>query len=283
MQAASAITKEWRGRRLAVSVLLGASAAYTAALAWSAGAPASSAALATGAVLAASVASTRKALLPQVFARAVTWLFFGPSALVVLGSLLSGRTLLEPLPFAVAGGVALLAGAPLLHTREARDPFAPVRFRRTWIAGATAALVAAIATGSLAVFAAYWGELAAAAGIAALAVGLAASARGVLAMRGSGVVLGGTTVLGAAVAALATGFAPLLLAAIPGLLLVAPIVLSRVVPGDGRSDGAVADEAPRVRVSTAARVAEDLGADLGEEADAESVAAPRRLARDRVT
>lgn len=261
MAGPNASTTVWRGRRFAVSALLGTSAAYTAALAWSAGAPASSTALATGAVLAASVAASRKALLPQVASRAVTWLFFGPSAVAVLASLASGRPLLEPIPYAIAGGVALLAGAPLLHTREAHDPFAPVRFRRTWIAGATAAITGAIVTGALAVFAAWWGELAAAAGIAALAIGLAASARSVLAMRGSGVLLGGATAVGAVVAALATGFAPLLLAALPGLLLVSPLALSRLLP----ESSPPSPEAPRLRIASPVRIAPTPDPDATEE------------------
>jgi hypothetical protein len=278
-----------------VSALLGTSAFTMAALAWSRGAPLSSTLLATGAIGAAALAASSRQLLPQVFSRAVTWLTFGPSAIALLTLLATGRSVAEPLPFAVAGGLALIAGAPLLHTREAHDPFAPRRFRRAWIAAATASLATAIVAGAVAVWSAWWGELGFAAFAAAMALGLAAGARSVLEMRGLGVVLGAATSLAAVTAAALTGFLPLLLAAIPGAMLAAPVLLSRLVPDDGDEgdEGHAKAAEVEARERTRRRAVESDGplrigaSELGDEArdDAEELAdaADARGLRDRVS
>lgn len=239
-------------RRYGTAALLAGCAVHMAALSMVRGAPLTTTVLGAGALGAAAVAAANTKLLPQVFARAVSWLLFAPAALAALLALSTGRSPLESLPFAMGAGMALLAGAPLLHTKEAHDPFAPVRFRKTWIASATASIAAAVATGALAVAGAYWGEWLPALGATALAVALAASARAVLQMRGYGVVLGAATSIAAFVAGLATGFPPLLLAALPGVMMVAPIFLSRLVPEAEETD---VTEEPRVRVQAPLRVA----------------------------
>lgn len=238
-------------RRFAPSALLAGSAVQLAALFAMRGAPLGATAVATGALASAAVAYGSRRLLPQVFARAVSWLVLAPSAIAFVDGLASGGSVLAPATFALSSGAALLAGAPLLHTPEAHATFAPVRFRRTWLTGATAAVAGAMVLGAMAVGAARWGAFEAAAFCGLLAVALAASARGVLAMRGWSVLLGGATSIAAIVAAVVTGFPPLLLAAVPGLLLASPIALSRVVPHEPETHAPAA----RVRVEVPVRVA----------------------------
>ncbi len=237
-------------RRFGTSLLLASAGVYLATLSAARGVPLSSTLVVFAALGGAALATVNRRLLPQVFARAIAWLAFAPSALAVGFLLASGRSTAEPLPFALAAGMALLAGAPLVHTEEAHDPFAPVRYRRTWIAAATASIAASILTGAAAVLQTWFGGVASGIGLAVLAVGLATSARAVLSMRGYGVVLGAATSLVALVAGVATGLTPLLLAAIPGAMMVAPLVLSRLVPARD-------DPAPSARV----RVARDGGAE----------------------
>ncbi len=206
----------------------------------------------------AGVGIARKSVLAQIASRAVAWSVALPMAFIAAVEL-AMRTSPDRLVWVLAAttGSALLLARPMLHSEEAKREFAPVRFRRTFLAGATAAATTSLFAGSLAVDLAHGHNWASAFGVGALAVSLVASAFGTLRMRGWGILLGAaTSVLSLLTALLVHDGASmaLALAAIPGALLALPIVASRI--------GKPA-EAPRARVGAVElppriRVAEDV-------------------------
>jgi hypothetical protein len=231
-----------------------------------------------GLVVAAGVGLSRRSLVAQVFSRGLAWLMFVPTAMVTVAELVA-RHSPDRLAWFVAAtsGIALLAGRPMLHTAQAQSAFAPVRFRRVFLAGATAASSVALATGMAAIDSFRWHDdwsgilhgTTAGIGLATLAASLFASAAATVRMRGWGVLLGAATsmvmLLAAAFYHDIVGLA-LAAAAVPGLVLALPILASRL--------GAPASTTPPVRISLAAtepaaitrtRVAEDDVDDLAYE------------------
>ena len=230
---------------------------------------------------AAAVALLRRGVLPQVLARGVAWIVCLPAAAGVLESLLYGR-----LPdatgsaFAASTAAALLLSWPNLHTDEARREFAPVAYRRTFLAGA----VASAAAGTIAALGGLgnlvWGQPRDGIELAALATVMLATTVGVVRMRAWGVLLGVVTALAMLVEVLlhrndftTWGFA---LAAVPGLMLAAPLLVSRLRPEKPASEprvirSAVAQPPPPVRVRVEEFPVEDPGAPW----DAETVVATR--------
>ncbi len=231
---------------------------------------------------AASVALLRKSVLPQVMARGVSWLLFLPVAAGVLESLLDGRLPPAwPMALLASVGASLLLARPHLSTPEASREFAPIAYRRTFLAGAIAAATVGLGAG-----AGWMGDLLfggrEAMGLGVLSAAMLASTLGVVRMRSWGVLLGVVTSLAMAVEAVlhannftGVGYA---LAALPGVLLAAPLLASRLQtePDIGRAQvtrtrmadagDALATAPVRVRIS------EFPPEDAGEPA------APRRLA-----
>jgi hypothetical protein len=174
-------------------------------------------------------------VLPQVLSRGVAWVVCLPALAGVLESLLYGR-----LPdsgasgFALSTGAALLLSWPNLQTDEARREFAPVAYRRTFLAGA----VASAAAGTVAALGGLgnlvWGQTSEGLPLLALSAVMLATTVGVVRMRAWGVLLGVLTALAMLVETLlhlhdftTWGFAA---AALPGLILAAPLLVSRLRP-----------------------------------------------------
>lgn len=182
----------------------------------------------------AGIGMTRRSLVPQIVSRAAAWVVLGPSLLIVLLSLNRHMTMDLRRVAALAAGtvVALLCARPMLHTKEAREAFAPKAFRRWFLAGSTAMAAIGFVTGAIAldVFA-YHGFKAAA--FAALTASLFASAIAVVRMRGWGILLGALT---SVVLLVSAGFmhrasesTALALAAAPSLLLhLLPVLVARM-------------------------------------------------------
>ena len=215
---------------------------------------------------AAAVGFTRRSLGAQVASRAATWLLFAPTAMVTIAEGLHGEVDAEVIPFALATGAALLLASPALHAPEARRFFDPVRFRRLFVAGATAMTSAALVALAFAVdgLRSYAFEPLTVALSGGLAVALLTSVVALLRMRGWGLLLGGATSLAALAVApfvrTADGIA-LALAAIPALLLwVLPVVAGRTRAGT---------EPVRLRVEATparTRIADASELDLSDEA-----------------
>jgi hypothetical protein len=183
---------------------------------------------------AAAFGLSRRSVAAQVLARSVAWVVFLPSlvgALAVLG----GGSLAEAVrmaAYALVSGGALLLSRPALATRESKMEFAPVEYRRTFLAGATLSGAAAFLSLASGLWCLSWYHQLSTStvGAALLATGWLASAIGVLRMRAWGVLLGGLT-SGAALAAACffhdeTRIA-LALGALPGIALAAPVFLAR--------------------------------------------------------
>ncbi len=206
----------------------------------------------------AGVGIARKSLLAQIGARAVAWSIALPMAAVAAVEL-AIRSSPDRLVWFLAAmtGSALLLARPMLHTDEAKREFAPVRFRRTFLAGATAATTLSLVAGALSFDLLHGHQWSLGLGIGALATALLGSAFGTLRMRGWGILLGAATSVISLLAALVVrdgASVPLALAAIPGAMLALPIAASRL--------GKPTETAPRVRVDATApprvRVAEDV-------------------------
>jgi hypothetical protein len=191
--------------------------------------------LAMGALTgAASVMLLRRTVLAQVMARGFSWLLFLPAASGVLEELLRGRIPdVRPTAFMATVGASLLLARPNLFSAEARREFAPVGYRRLFLAGAIASVTAGLATG-----AAFVGSLLGRGHeelwLGALSGVMLATALGVVRMRAWGVLLGIVTSSAMMVGALlhlndftGTGY---VLGALPGLLLAAPLLLARLRP-----------------------------------------------------
>jgi len=230
---------------------------------------------------AASVALLRKSVLPQVMARGVSWLLFLPVAAGVLETLLDGRLPPAwPMAMLASVGASLLLARPNLNTPEASREFAPVAYRRTFLAGAIAAATVGLAAG-----AGWLGDLLfggrEAIGVGVLSAAMLASTLGVVRMRSWGVLLGVVTSLAMVVEAVlhannftGVGYA---LAALPGVLLAAPLLAARLrtEPDIGRA------QVTRTRMpeATDALVTGPVRVRISEfpPEDAGEPAAPRRL------
>jgi hypothetical protein len=205
--------------------------------------------VATG-LAATGLGLSRRSVLVQVFARGVSWLLFLTTALGTAAILLSSHRLEgRILALAMASGGALALAGSALSTRKARADFAPVAYRRWFLASCMMSVGAASVCGLALLDSLEWGSHDATIPLAALALALAGSAFGVVRMRAWGVVLGGVTALaalGAAFFARSGDAFPVALAAVPGMMMTLPVILSRFAPS----------ERPAPMVSLPIRVAE---------------------------
>lgn len=183
----------------------------------------------TGLALAA-VGIGRRTLLPQVLARGALWMTAGSSlALVALDHAGMGAVTVAALASA-----ALVTARPLLDGHETRS-FAPLRFRRTFLAGATSMAAIAFAAAVLAAqgFVADAPLMYGFNGVLALL--LVAAVGGVLRMRAWGVLVGALASLLCLAAAPFYGSfnaLTLSLSALPTILFwIVPIVVARMSPG----------------------------------------------------
>ncbi len=203
--------------------------------------------MAAGAVAVAAVGIVRRSLLAQVFARGVAVWVVALALPPWSGSSWLGLRLLT----AALSLAALRLAAPNLHTDAARAEFAPVAYRRVFLAGATAAVALGVSSAFGALWQAAWmleGHASGAPGEvwgpAMLAVPCLMSAFGVVRMRAWGVLLGAATAVGSLLCALPVlhqvSIVGLAYACLPGVLLAAPIAASRL-----------AKRAPRARVESA--------------------------------
>lgn len=184
-------------------------------------------------VAAGAFGLSRRGVLAQVLSRGVAWVVLTPTLFSLAETLHGGR-----LPsgaeafFAATSAGALLLARPALHTPEARAEFAPLAYRRAFLAGAVASATAGLVAGTAAV-------ADPSIGLAALAFALLASAVGVARMRSWGVLLGVVSSMACLAAALVVhdvfGVVGLALAAMPGLMLGATVTAARVravAPGE---------------------------------------------------
>jgi hypothetical protein len=227
----------------------------------------------------AAVGLSRRSLLVQALSRGMAWLAFAPLAIVTFYAVLHGSIEPEVAALTATSGAALLLGRPMLHTKEARAEFSPVRFRRWLLSGTTAAAAAGITTSAFALEAFERGHLAASAGLGLFATALAGSAFGVLRMRAWGILLGGLTsllALGGALVSHSEASLAWLMAALPGLLLMTPVLASKL-----GSDKAQVTSPANLRVAEAAeasqtRIRVDIDEDL---AAVEEPLPPKAVAR----
>jgi hypothetical protein len=195
----------------------------------------------------AGIGIGHRSLVAQVLARGAAWLVFLPTVIVSVAGAINGIRPPFALPLlAATTSAALLLARPMLHTKAAREQFAPTMFRRWLLAGSIATAATGLATGGIALATMPRGI---SVGIAAIAVSLLASSVAVVRMRAWGILLGAVTsmalLIWALVARHANGFA-LALAAAPSLLLhVLPVLVAR--------SRAHAPE-PKVRVDSAAAI-----------------------------
>lgn len=198
-----------------------------------------------GVVALAGVGITRTSLVAQVLSRGAAWVMLAPAALATASSVMHrGSFNVEAAGFTAALSAALLLARPLLHTREAKEEFAPRMFRRWFLGGSTATAAAGIVASGVALAMVSIGSHAVGASFGALALSLFASAVAVVRMRAWGVLLGAVTSVSLIVSGLFLGRAEatsLALLAAPALLLhTFPVLIAR-----WRSQG----EAARVRVA----------------------------------
>jgi hypothetical protein len=277
MQTATAIARDVpRWRRWGASVSL---AVVPAAIAVTASASDIRSALVSIVLAGLALAAfglSRLSVIAQVLSRGVAWLLFAPAAIATLVILvLRHMPDLWLVGTALATGTALLLSRPALATKEARAAFAPVAYRRWFLASSTVTAAAAALTGFIALAYFQWDHMEGrsdptAFAALALSCGLFAATVGVLRMRAWGVLLGGVTALATLVAAICvrgTDGASIALLAVPGLMLGYPVLASRLrpeaLPKNGRTVTRASNlaEEPRLRV----QVAEDCV--LDEEGD----------------
>jgi hypothetical protein len=208
---------------------------------------------------AAALAISRPSVLGQVIGRGLAILPVIPLTYEIL----HGRV--DPTLGVVGGGAALglLLARPLLHTKEARASFSPVRFRRWFLAAAAMAASGATLYSLVSYEFASRGHLAAAAGTALLATALIGTTVGIVRMRAWGALLGMLSALLALAGALfGLPAMVVMLSAMPGLVIGGAIAASRLLPelapAPGRARVFVSDasehereahEAPRVRMT----------------------------------
>jgi hypothetical protein len=209
-----------------------------------------------GVLAAVAVGFARPSVRAQVFSRAIAWLFFVPSVIgTVWFPLESHRFGTKEAAFALASGAALGLAAPALSTKGAYAEFAPVAYRRWFLAACITSVAAAVvaALGALvSVESIAWD--APTLGLVALSFSLFASAVGVLRMRAWGVLLGAATTLATAVAAIVTHSSEgwLAIAAAPGLMFGYPVLASKLLSAREPSALAVAprpEQEVRVRIA----------------------------------
>jgi hypothetical protein len=214
-----------------------------------------------GAIGAAGFGIARKPIALQILSRATAWCAFLPAAIVAAAQLLfhEAPDRLVML-LAATSGAALLLARPMLHSPEAKAAFEPVRFRRTFLAGATAATSAGFTCTAIGFEMLRYHAVGSGLAVGALATSLLASAFGILRMRGWSVLLGAaTSLVTLIVAALMRDSSSLALAcaAVPGLILTLPVVASRLgtkeSPSRVRVESAVSEEpVARVRIAESA-------------------------------
>ena len=213
---------------------------------------------------AAGVGMTRRSLAPQVLSRGAAWIVFLPTLLVTVFTVIGGRTPDAAVAgLAVATGAALLLARPMLHTKEAKEAFAPRVFRRWLLAGSTATASTAFVAGGIALGVSD-SHPATAVGFAAVAASLLASSVAVVRMRAWGIFLGVLTSLGLLVTGAIMGRdeAFLLgLGAAPALLLhLLPVLIARHASArdEAGSKLRVADVAEPAFAPARLRVASDV-------------------------
>lgn len=223
----------------------------------------------------AGVAISQKSLLLQIPARAAAWLMFVPTAIATVVLAAASRHVEWQLLGTAAGtGASLLLSYPMLSTPEAKQSFAPIGYRKTFLASAVASAAAAITAGFASIATAEAGNVGWSLGLGLLATASAAAGVGVLRMRGWGVLLGiatsFATVLGAAIAAAVAdpgaGLA-LLALAIPGIVMSMPLVLAKL--GSGTEPSRVRVDAATMASDGAASAVRMRVADTGAQTDAE--------------
>jgi hypothetical protein len=226
----------WTGgatvKRVAASALLGATAIDLASLAHHGGWD--RAMLAVAALIGVGAAGlARRSVLSQVLSRGIAWMVLTPMLVGLADSLGHGR-----LPdahtvfFATTSAGALLLGRSALHTDAAKAEFPPVAYRRVFLAGAVASVMAGVVAAFFAAEQLEWRGGGHGVALVALSAALLASAVGVIRMRAWGVLLGMVTsvvALGAAVFSAneltAVGGAR---GALPGALLASPLLAARL-------------------------------------------------------
>jgi hypothetical protein len=176
---------------------------------------------------------SRPSVFAQVFSQAVAWLLFAATAIAAVAAVVLGHTFSGPLTgIALASGAALAFARPALSTKQARAEFAPVAYRRWFLASTTVSVAAAAVAGlaGLAIWSwdHHWES--SAIGAFALSVSLLASAVGVLRMRAWGVLLSGATALLAIGTALfmRANWVGFEWAAVPGVMFGYPVLASRL-------------------------------------------------------
>jgi len=200
----------------------------------------------------AAIGVTRRSVLGQVAGRALAVI----PAVPLLYELLVKQHASAPI-LAIGGGAiaALALTRPLLHTDEARAEFAPIRFRRLFLAAATVAFT----SGTLFSFASFesaaHGHVASAIGSALLGSSLLGTAVGIVRMRGWGVLLAvlSTVIAFTSAAFFGVPLAAALLAAAPGFLVGGALATARLAPETAPLPARVASyeaapEPARVRV-----------------------------------
>jgi hypothetical protein len=214
----------------------------------------------------------RRSVLAQVISRAVAWVVLLPAATSLFAEATGGGRGVDwqALLLTASTGGALWLARPNLHADPAKREFAPIAYRRWFLAGAVAASTAAILATAAAAGQLIWGSLATAFPLAALAAALFSVTLGVVRMRSWGVLLGGATSAVTMAAVILSGggetsIACATLAVLPALLLVGPILASRVLPPSPaasasatsavRVSGAVPDASPEPPPAVRARVA----------------------------
>jgi hypothetical protein len=219
---------------------------------------------AAGGLAAAGLGMTRRSVVAQVVSRGLAWAVLAPTLMLSAISLAQGAT--APVEITLLGAstaAALLLSRPMLHTAAAHEAFAPRVFRRIFLAGSTASVMAAAYAAFYALESfQFFHRIGPAIAVSALAASLLASAIGVVKMRGWAIVLGSVTSLAGMVAAMFLGSGAgigVLLAVAPFLALhLVPVLLARYAPDPesavrvGASDDARdADALARARVRVA--------------------------------
>ncbi len=222
-----------------------------------------------------SVGNAMRSVLAQVLARGAVWSVFVFS----LGDAIVSRSRTAGV-VSLAAGAALVLATPLLYTARARAEFAPVRFRKLFLAGATSAVAMATIPGVAAAEVLAQGRVVFGLFLLAITVGLLGAAVGVVRMRAWGVLLGlltATVLLGAS-AVMPPLLPVLFVLAAPGALLALPVALARL--GLAKEDRAASAALRIEAVAPPARFAADTveEGDLEAEAALEPVSA-RRLGR----
>ena len=267
-------------KRLGAAALMGATAVDVGLLAhdggWDKGVLGVAAVVGLGAV-----GFARRSVLGQVFSRGIAWLVLTPMLMGLADSLLHARPLdAHTVFFATTSAGALLLARSALHTDAARAEFAPVAYRRVFLAGAVVSVMSGLVAAFFAAEQLTWQAGGHGLALVALTTALLASAIGVVRMRSWGVLLGMVTsvvALGAALFAhnefAAVGLA---LAAIPGALLASPLLAARLrgpsVSGDLRSLELTVEEGQDAAPPIFARV------EVTPEAEGHELAQPVRVA-----